>query len=265
MSTIFVGVDVGSLTAEAVAVRDGEVVAAATRPVRPDPVDSARDVLDKMLARGGFARAAIRRTVATGYGRERLAEAGLAADHLSEISCHGYGVFCLDPAVRTIVDIGGQDAKAIRIDDRGELQQFAMNDKCAAGTGHFLEHMGRTLGVPLPELGPLALSSRRPLEVSNRCTIFAETEVVSALQQGRSPAEVCAGICRALAERVSALVRKVHPVPAVTMTGGVAKNLAVRRELERRLGLRLTDLDLDPQIVGAYGAAMAAARQGGAR
>ena len=262
---VYVGIDVGSLTAEAVAVRDGRLVASEIRPVRPDPLDSAREVLDAALADAGLGRDAIRGAVATGYGRERLVDEGLADQQVSEISCHGYGVFCTDPAIRTIVDIGGQDAKAIRVDERGELVQFAMNDKCAAGTGHFLEHMCRTLDLALPELGPLALNARRHVEMSSRCTIFVETEVIHALQQGRSAAAVSAGACRALADRVSALVRKVRPEPGLAMTGGVAKNLAVRRELERKLGLRLTDLRLDPQLIGAFGAARLAERNGGPR
>ena len=166
--------------------------------------------------------------------------------------------------MRTVIDIGGQDAKVIRVDARGELFDFAMNDKCAAGTGHFLELMCRTLGVALDELGPLALAARRPVEMTSRCSIFVETEVLHFLQRGSERSDVAAGVCQALAERVVALVRRVGLEPAVAMTGGVAKNVAVRRAVEQRLGHRLVDLGLDPQLVGAYGAAVLAGRSAGA-
>jgi (R)-2-hydroxyacyl-CoA dehydratese activating ATPase len=265
---ITIGIDVGSLTAEAVAVDQGRVVASTRISVRPDPVDSATAVLadleETLRARGSTGQAVGQRVV-TGYGRERIIEAGLAQRQVSEISCHGFGAFCAAPKVRTIIDIGGQDAKVIRVDDRGELQDFAMNDKCAAGAGHFLELMSRTLEVSLDELGPLALGARRAVEMSSRCSIFIETEVIHSLQRGVTRAELAAGVCAAMAERVVSLVRRVGVAPAVAMTGGVAKNSAVRREVEKRLALRLVDFTLDPQLIGAYGAAMLAQREGGAR
>jgi len=228
---VFAGIDVGSLTAECVLIDGDEVVSTSRQHVQPNPVDSATAVLDEALCGAGLERAVVRRAVATGYGRERLCEVGLADEHVSEISCHGHGVFAMRPTVRTVVDIGGQDAKVIRVDEHGELQQFAMNDKCAAGTGHFLELMSRTLDVELGALGALALCSRHAAEMSSRCSIFVETEVIHDLQRGVSREDVAAGICKALAERVSALARRVHPEKELAMTGGVAKNLAVRREL----------------------------------
>lgn len=262
---ICAGIDVGSLTAECVLV-DGEAVLAwSQQQVRPNPVDSATAVLQAALKSAGAARSDVQHTIATGYGRERLCAHGLADEHVSEISCHGFGVFTLAPSVRTIVDIGGQDAKVIRVDAHGALEHFAMNDKCAAGTGHFLELMSRTLGVELDELGPLALRSRHAAEMSSRCSIFLETEVLHDLQRGITREDVAAGICRALAERVAALARRVHPTRELAMTGGVAKNQAVRRQLEQRLGMNMVDLPLDPQLIGAYGAARMAGRCRGGR
>jgi (R)-2-hydroxyacyl-CoA dehydratese activating ATPase len=262
---IVAGIDVGSLTAECVLLDGDTRIAACRRRVQPNPVDSATAVLGEALREAGLRRRSLRRTVATGYGRERLCEVGLADEHVSEISCHGLGVFALAPSVRTVVDIGGQDAKVIRVDHHGELAQFAMNDKCAAGTGHFLELMGRTLDVELDQLGPLAMCARKATEMSSRCSIFVETEVIHDLQRGISREEVAAGVCRALAERVAALARRVHPERELAMTGGVAKNLAVRRELEKRLGMRTIDLPLDPQLIGAFGAAQLARRHASGR
>ena len=259
----FAGIDVGSLTAEAILLDGSRVVASATRAARANPLESAREVLGEVCRARGIAPGEVRHTISTGYGREAICAEGLAEENLSEISCHGYGAWCLVPRVRTIIDIGGQDAKAIVVDADGGLDRFAMNDKCAAGTGHFLEHMGRTLEVELGELGRLAQSARRPVHMTSRCTIFVETEVLHFLQRGHCRADIAAGVADALAERVAALARRVHPSRELAMTGGVAKNVAVRREVERRLGLPLVDLRFDPQLVGAYGAARLAAQRGG--
>lgn len=264
MSPITLGIDVGSLTAEAVALSGRELIASAQVDVLHDPVATARRVLsmlDETLRSVGLDRRQAARTIATGYGRERVCDARLADHHVSEISCHGAGAFHAPSAaagagVRTIIDIGGQDAKVIRVNARGELSDFSMNDKCAAGAGHFLELMCRTLGVSLDELGPLALGASHPVEMSSRCSIFIETEVLHFLQRGFDRRDIAAGVCHAMADRVLSLVRRVGVAPEVTMTGGVAKNVAVRREVERRLGHRMIDLGLDPQLVGAYGAAV---------
>lgn len=262
MTKLFAGIDIGSLTAEAVILRDGQILAAEIMSVRTNPVDSAREVLGRACGRHGIPPADIHYTVSTGYGRETIQAEGLAQENLSEISCHGLGAWSLCPAVRTVIDIGGQDAKVIKVGPRGELENFVMNDKCAAGTGHFLEVMSRTLGVALEELGPLSLGARKPVEMSNRCTIYVETEVLHFLQRGVAKKDVAAGINRAMAERVLALARRVHPEPEVMLTGGVAKNVAVKNELERMLNVTVVQPALDPQLIGAFGAALFAQRKG---
>ncbi len=259
---LFAGIDIGSLTAEAVIVKDGEIVASETMNVLPNPVDSAREVMSRALEKGGIRQEDIRYTVSTGYGREKIQEVGMARENISEISCHGLGAFTLNPDVRTVIDIGGQDAKVIKVNSEGRLENFVMNDKCAAGTGHFLEVMSRTLGVSLDELGPMSRGSRKPVEMSNRCTIYVETEVIHYLQRGVSKVDVAAGINRAMAERVLALARRVKPEREIMITGGVAKNSAVREELQRMLGVRLIGSGIDPQLIGAFGAAMYAQREG---
>jgi predicted CoA-substrate-specific enzyme activase len=259
---LFAGIDIGSLTAEAVVIEDGEMAGSEIMAVSPNPVDSANKVLNRLVERHGVDRRAIAYTVSTGYGREAIEQAGLANENLSEISCHGYGAFRLEPGVRTVVDIGGQDAKVIRVDSAGKLEDFVMNDKCAAGTGHFLEVMSRALDLSLDRIGEVSLRSRKPVEVSSRCTIYVETEVNHFRQRGVPVADIAAGINRAMARRVVALIRRVRPEPELMVTGGVAKNDAVRRELEKELRLNVLFPGIDPQLVGAYGAAAYAMQRG---
>lgn len=268
---IFAGIDVGSLSAQAVILEDrrgadrsnpsaGGRMSARSIHVTPNPVESARQVMGGLLEELGLSWDDIDYCVSTGYGREKVQGRGMARENISEISCHGIGARTLMPGVRTVIDIGGQDAKVIRMDDRGELADFVMNDKCAAGTGRFLEVMSRTLGISFEELGPLALSARSRVELSSRCSIFAETEALHFLQRGAGGREVAAGITRSMADRVASLARRVGVERDVAMTGGVAKNASVKAELERILGVRLLAPPIDPQLIGAYGAAVLARR-----
>lgn len=259
---LFAGIDIGSLTAEAVVVEDGKIVASEIISVLPNPVDSAKEVLRRVSEKSGVRLEHIKYIVSTGYGREKLQSQGMAQENLSEISCHGLGAFTLNPEVRTVIDIGGQDAKVIKVNGAGKLENFVMNDKCAAGTGHFLEVMSRTLGVSLDELGLISNGSKKPVQMSNRCTIYIETEVIHYLQRGVSKVDIAAGINIAMAERALALVRRVKPEKEVMLTGGVAKNVAVRNELQKMLNLNLVSPKVDPQIIGAFGAAIFAQSRG---
>ena len=253
---IVCGIDVGSLSAQAVLLVNGALGCSCSKRVLPDPVASARAVLQQALADQGIEQHELDQVVATGYGRQRLVQEGLAQAHVSEISCHGAGAFYLLPAVRTVIDIGGQDAKVIQLSPEGALSDFAMNDKCASGTGRFLEVMSRTLDLELSQLGNVALQAAEPAALTDRCSIFCETEVLHLLQSGSALADLAAGVCNAMAERVAALARRTGVTPQVLMTGGVAKNQAVRAELERRLEIRLLSCPVDPQLVGALGAAV---------
>jgi (R)-2-hydroxyacyl-CoA dehydratese activating ATPase len=260
---LFAGIDIGSLTAEAVIIEDGKIIASEIISVLPNPVDSAQKVLGLVLQKSGVKPEQIKYTVSTGYGREKLQSQGMAQENLSEISCHGLGAFTLNPEVRTIVDIGGQDAKVIKMNSSGKLENFVMNDKCAAGTGHFLEVMSKALGVSLDELGVISQGSKKPVQMSNRCTIYIETEVIHYLQRGVPKVDVAAGINIAMAERALALVRRVKPEKEAMITGGVAKNVAVRDELQKMLNLKFVIPSIDPQLIGAYGAAVFAQEKGG--
>ena len=260
---IFAGIDIGSLTAQAVLIEENKIIGWKSIGVRPHPIDSAEAVMGELLAEKGVGQNDISYCVSTGYGREQVQERGLSRENVSEISCHGMGAHSATRGVRTIIDIGGQDAKVIRIDDKGELVDFVMNDKCAAGTGRFLEVMCKTLSVKLDELGPLSRKSKKTMELSTRCSIYAETEVIHYLQRGEDRADIASAVNRAMAVRVSALARRIGVEREVAMTGGVAKNSAVKSSLEKILGVRMLNFRIDPQIIGAYGAAIIARRMGG--
>jgi predicted CoA-substrate-specific enzyme activase len=175
----------------------------------------------------------------------------------TEISCHARGAFHLFSDVATIIDIGGQDSKAIRVGPGGRVLDFAMNDKCAAGTGRFLEVMAGALGISLPDMADLALASTVEITISSTCTVFAESEVVSLISQGRAPADIASAICRAIAQRTAGLAARVGISDRVVMTGGVAKNQAVVRMLADKLGFGIS-VPEEPQITGALGAALIA-------
>lgn len=252
---LFGGTDVGSLTAQAVILENGKVVGWKNMRVLPNPIESAKKVMGELLEELGLKKDDVI-IFATGYGREKLVEAGYAREHVSEISCHARGAFWLNPSVRTVIDIGGQDAKVIRIDEKGRLVNFVMNDKCAAGTGRFLEIQAKALGIKLEELGDMTLIAKNPVEITARCSIFAETEVLHFLQRGVPKEEIAAGVNRSMAHRIYYLARRVGVEREAALTGGVAKNRGVKRELEKILNLKFLDLGMDPQIIGALGAAI---------
>jgi predicted CoA-substrate-specific enzyme activase len=233
--------------------RDGGILSSEIIGVRPKPEQSAKDVMDKALQKAHLALEDIDYCISTGYGRERIP---FARDNISEISCHGKGAHWLIPSVRTVIDVGGQDCKVIRVDTNGKLQNFIMNDKCAAGTGRFLEVMAKTLGIRLDEIGPLSLRAKNPVVITSMCSIYAQTEVASFIAQGADRHDLAAGITRAMAERVNSLAVRVGVEEDVVITGGVAKNIGVVKSLEGMLRVNTKKLSVDPQIVGALGGAL---------
>jgi len=247
------GCDVGSLTAKALLMEDGSILSGEVRRVKPKPELSAREVMEEALRKAGRRWEEVAYCVGTGYGRVRIP---FAQENVSEISCHGKGAQWLVPSARTVIDIGGQDCKVIRVDGEGRLVNFVMNDKCAAGTGRFLELMARTLGVGVEELGRLSLSSTRPVPITNLCTVYAKSEVLFHLAEGARAEDLAAGINQAMASRVKALASRVGVEREVVLSGGVAKNEGVVRYLQEMLGVPLVRLEFDPQLVGALGAAL---------
>jgi len=262
MGDYYGGCDVGSTTGKAVIVDGDGIVATALIPSRVDPEETARVVLqaavDQVEALDGVG--GLRRLVGTGYGRN---EVPFADENISEITCHGVGAHQRDPAIRTLVDIGGQDVKAIALHPDGSVREFAMNDKCAAGTGRFFEAMARIFQLSLDDFSALSESAHRVVPVTSQCSVFAETEVVSLLAKRKAPADIAAGIQAAVAKRVFALARRVGVEPRLAVTGGCAKNRGLAATLHKMLGTDISPLDMDPQLVGALGAAVLARRRAG--
>ncbi len=189
--------------------------------------------------------------IGTGYGRNRVP---FANENISEISCHAMGVHITNPAVKTIVDIGGQDMKGISLDKDGSVKHFAMNDKCAAGTGRFFESMARAFEVDLQAFSDLSLQAKQIIPITSQCSVFAETEVISMVAQKKAPADIAAGIQASVAKRCYTMLKSAGIEQEVTMTGGCAKNMGLKKELEKVLKFKIVQLSTDPQLMGALGA-----------
>jgi predicted CoA-substrate-specific enzyme activase len=251
--TYVLGIDSGSTSTNAV-IMDGnkKIIAKGSVRTGAKTSGSAEKILEDILKTAGLKREDLSMIVSTGYGRVSIPFADM---NVTEISCHGRGARYFDPDVRTILDIGGQDSKAIRLNADGEVTDFVMNDKCAAGTGRFLEAMARTLEMDISELGPISLKSTENVTISSMCTVFAESEVISLIAQNREKADIANGVHEAISGKAMSLLRRVGLEPGYMMTGGVAKNVGVIHCLEEKLGSPLFICD-DPEIVGATGAAL---------
>ncbi len=252
---IAVGIDVGSLTAQAVVVQNNNIKAYSIVDTGANSQRAALKAFETALDQAGLTKDDLYYVVATGYGRVRVPFADL---QVTEITCHARGAFYYYPEARTIIDIGGQDSKVISIDDLGMVTDFVMNDKCAAGTGRFLEVMAKALEVEVDTISDLADTSTKAATITSLCTVFAESEVVSLIGQGTPPEDIAAGLLNSVAERTVALAKRVGLQPLVVMTGGVAKNRGVVQSLAAGLGCRV-NVPPEPQIVGALGAALIAA------
>ena len=247
------GIDSGSTSTNAV-IMDGDrkIVASAVVRTGAKSGESAGRILEEVLSEAGLKREDISWIVSTGYGRVSIP---FADENVTEISCHGRGAHYFNPAVRTILDIGGQDSKAIRLNEKGEVADFVMNNKCAAGTGRFLEMIARSLEVDVDELGSIALQSKEDIEITSMCSVFAESEVISLIANNREKTDIANGICRAVANKSYSLLKRVGLEKEFMMTGGVAKNAGVVRAVEEKLGTKLY-ICPEPEIVGAAGAAL---------
>ncbi len=281
---LFAGIDIGSATAKAVVLGPAgagsgpagakpalagapglAILGTALRPVGYDIEAAGRAVLAGALDAAGLGPAADgaaagtggdhpRRVVTTGYGRHALA----ADAAVTEITCHARGAAELVPGVGAVIDVGGQDSKGIAVGPGGRVLDFVMNDKCAAGTGRFLEVMARALEVPLDEFGRLSLAATQAAEISSTCTVFAESEVISQRAARRPKEEIIAGIHKAMARRIAGMIRRLDLRPPVVMTGGVARNVGLVRAVEAELGCQLVTPEM-AQYAGALGAALLAA------
>jgi predicted CoA-substrate-specific enzyme activase len=252
---IVAGCDVGSLTTKVVLLNNTKIIAQKVRRSHFNPVESANEVMDETLKLAGLTLKDIEFCVGTGYGRERIPFVQKA---VSEIACHAKGAHFSMPSIRTVIDIGGQDCKAIRINDKGNIEKFFTNDKCASGTGRFLEVMAKVIGLGLEELGSLSANSKDPVTLSAACTAWSQAEVILHLNIKRPKADIAAGVNHAMAARVALLAKAVGIEKDVCMTGGVAKNIGVVHAMEKQLSLPIRRLRIDPQLVGALGAAVLA-------
>ncbi|HPI14491.1 MAG TPA: acyl-CoA dehydratase activase [Spirochaetota bacterium] len=250
-----VGMDIGSITTKAAVVKDGGILGTRVIFTGYNAEAAGNRALDELLQELALRREDVERIVATGYGRNSVRFADSA---VTEITCHAAGAHYLNPHIRSIIDIGGQDSKTIAVDENGRVKDFAMNDKCAAGTGRFLEVMARALEVDLDEFGDLSLRSQNPSKISSLCTVFAESEVISLISKGENRENIIAGIHESIAARVVAMAKRVGVVPPIMMTGGVAKNRGVVDALEKKLGCPI-EVSTNAQENGAIGAAVLAA------
>lgn len=255
------GIDSGSTSTNAV-IMDQDRNLKAFEVVRTGAKsgESAQRVLKQVIENAGLTREDISWIVSTGYGRVSIP---FANENVTEISCHGRGAHYFNNDIRTILDIGGQDSKAIKLDENGEVTDFVMNDKCAAGTGRFLEAIARTLEIGIDEVGPAALTSKEEIEITSMCTVFAESEVISLIANNKEKGDIANGVCHSIANKAYSLMKRVGLQEGYMMTGGVAKNPGVVRAVEEKLGSKLY-ICPEPEIVGAVGAALYALDKMGA-
>ncbi len=251
---IGIGIDIGSVATKGILI-NGDIQSRAMVPTGWSPRDAGQAVIGQLLDLSGIARYNVEQIFVTGYGRVAFAEADKT---ITEIKCHARGIAELYPEVRTIIDIGGQDSKVIRIGDNGQVLDFAMNDKCAAGTGRFLQVMATALGLDVSELGD-AEEPAQMLSISSMCTVFAESEIIGLLARGNPKGGIIAGLHQSVGKRVAAMVRRMGIKEDVAFTGGVAINRGVQRALQAELGTAVIVSDAC-QYTGALGAALLASK-----
>ena len=248
------GVDVGAATAKTVILSDGKILSYVIMSTGFDVIYAANEITKLALEKAGHSMDELEFVISTGYARSTVAFANKA---VTEILCHAKGAHFLLPEVRTIIDIGGQDSKVIGVNEAGNVVDFVMNDKCAAGTGRFFEVMAEVLKLDITEMGPVALTSNNPCQISSTCTVFAETEMVSLRAQGKSREDLIGGIHKAAASRVATMGRTVGYKKVIVLTGGGAKNVGIKKFLEDEIKMEIM-IPEEPQIMGALGAALLA-------
>lgn len=263
MGKYYGGCDIGSTYTKCVILdENGRMAANVTKKSRINPVLSARDVLEEAVSQVSELNQItdLAYLIGTGYGRNKVP---FADENISEISCHAMGVHVTDPEIKAIIDIGGQDVKGIAIDSDGTVLNFAMNDKCAAGTGRFFESMARAFEMSLEEFSNLSLSAKNVIPITAQCAVFAESEVISLVGEGKPMDEIAAGIQLSVAKRCFVMAKKAGVTDSVALTGGCAKNEGLKRAIEKVLKVKVADLKTDPQLMGALGAAEYARQKAG--
>lgn len=253
---IFAGLDIGSVSTKVVIIdKNKKILVYDILRTGSNSKKAAEKCMQTALGKAKACFKDITNLIATGYGRKIVP---FKSDEISEISCHAKGAYFLFPDTRTVIDIGGQDCKAISLNEEGEAVDFNMNDKCAAGTGRFLEEMAKALDTTVENLGKLSLRSKKSLVISSMCTVFAESEVVSLLAEDESREDIAKALHNAIVDRVLGLAHKVRLTNSVTLTGGVAKNIGVIEAIKSKLPNMKLCIPEEPQIIGALGAAIIA-------
>jgi predicted CoA-substrate-specific enzyme activase len=253
------GLDIGSATGKAVVLKDGNVVGTSLLLSTANPSQTADTAMNEAIRQAGLSSIDhLDNIVCTGYGRLSIP---FASENISEISCHAKGAHWLVPSIRTVVDIGGQDCKVISVSKEGKVLDFKMNDRCAAGTGRFFEGMARALCCGLEGISAMENQGAEPCTISNQCSVFAESEVVTLVNEGVDLKNIIAGINLSVASRLTSMARRVGVVNDVTLTGGCSKNDGLAHALEKKLDIEVKKLSQDPQLVGALGAAIFAAER----
>lgn len=253
------GCDVGSTTGKAVILDGTLVVSHFITPSTTNPEKTARLAMDEAVKLAGLSSLTdLRYIVGTGYGRLKVP---FANENVSEITCHARGAHWLNPAVRTVVDIGGQDCKVMSVDKNGRVLEFAMNDRCAAGTGRFFEAMARVLSCGLDGISAIDNQGSNAASITSQCSVFAESEVITLIAEGVALPDIIAGINNSVANRLFSMVRRIGLTKELALTGGCSKNEGLAKALEKKLGVAVTLLPQDPQIAGAVGAALIASEK----
>ena len=255
---IYAGCDLGTVAAKMVLLSNGDILAHETFAYKNLPKQAAVSVLESVLSKAGLSEKQIDYCMATGFGRKTVP---YADGNAPEVVCLNHAVRRLNPDVRTVIDVGGHSIRAFNISESGKITDSTANEKCAAGTGKFIEVMAKALEISLDQLGDLPLEAKDPVSITSQCGVFAESEVITYVNEGKDRADIVAGISRSVAGKTASLARRISLDEQVAMVGGVAKNTGVVRYIEEELGLKLARLDFDPQLVGALGAAIVASEK----
>ena len=256
---IVAGIDLGSATGKSVVMRDGEIAGTMVLKSTTNPTNTAELALQGAMKEAGVKSIdQLDSVISTGYGRLKI---DCADDNLSEISCHAKGAHWMVPSIRTVIDVGGQDCKVISVSPKGTVLEFKMNDRCAAGTGRFFEAMARALSCGLDGISAVENQGDDPCQISNQCSVFAESEVVTLVNEGIKLENIISGINASVASRLNSMSRRVGIVNDVALTGGCSKNFGLAAALEAKIKTNIIHLPYDPQIAGALGAAIFASER----
>ena len=252
---IYAGCDLGTISAKAVIIENGTILASEILPYKNLPKQAAIDVMEKAINKAGVTKGRIAYCLATGFGKKAVS---YADNDIPELICLSRALNKLDRDIRTAIDAGGHNIKAFNINTAGKVTSSTANEKCASGTGKFMEVMANALEMPLDELSIAALKSNHPLPITSQCGVFAESEVITHMNEGKDRFDIFAGISLSVASKVAAVVRRIGVDQPVAIVGGLAKNRIVIRDIETELGLSFVEYNMDPQSVAAYGAALMA-------